>query len=126
MGTNYDLKVKACSNACEHCSQEQVLHICKSMTMFQAYLDSPFGPILNFNDWKKILEREDSIVVDEYGHEHRGWDFVQDCLATKPEQRSRQYNTIRKDYFESNKYLGVEYDDFIDVYGFSFTFQEFS
>lgn len=126
MGTNYDLKVKACSNACEHCSQEQMLHIGKSMTMFQAYLDSPFGPILNFYDWRKILEREDSIVVDEYGNEKPGADFVHECLKTLPHYRSRQYNTIRSDYFEANQFPGAEYDDFIDVYGFSFTFQEFS
>lgn len=123
MGTNYYLKLSACPNACEHCSKENLLHIGKSRRMFQAYLESPFGPILNFNDWRKILERKDSVVEDECGIIYRGWDFVQDCLAVDPVARSRQYNIIRSRYHNQT---GSVYDDFIDVYGFSFTFQEFS
>ena len=116
MGTNHYVKME-CPNACEHCSIEDV-HIGKSYRMFQAHMDSPWGVIESWKDWKAVLVDYGLQIVDEYGTLVDTSDFIRDVESTSMEDRRRQYDAVRDSRWSMNDYLCED--------GFSFTHREFS
>lgn len=123
MGTNYDALPPACENPCKHCRIDGV-HIGKSLTMFQGYESSPWGPVLSWEDWKAVLRRPGVRIVDEYGHGHDVEEFIAKVEATEPESRRRQYDWMVK--HASWAVTGTDPADWLDADGFSFSREHFS
>jgi hypothetical protein len=124
MGTNYYAVSKPCADACAHCALQQEVHVCKSLTMFRAYLTNPFepdaDPILSWRDWRDELAIHAACIRDEYGREQPVSDFVQHVQATSRLAREKQYRWMVDNALDSGA------DDFLDIDGFSFNRREFS
>lgn len=99
MGANYYWRHDICS--C--CGRYDELHICKSLTSFQAQfaeaewddLAKQYAPpeplAVSWSDWKDLI-RKDGEVWDEYGHRQDVDDFIARVEATDPLSRRRQYD----------------------------------
>lgn len=125
MGTNYyALDPLQCSHPCEHCQQQTEWHIGKSLVMFQAHRDSPWGPIRSWQDWKRVITEHHLEVIDEYGDRHLADDFIRDVEATDPERRGRQYRWM----VDHGHAVPGEDDprDWLDADGFSMTLTDFT
>lgn len=119
MGTNYYAHEPQCASACAHCDQDIEWHIGKSLVMFEAHENSPWGPIESWADWKRVLTENSLPIVDEYGQRHDLADFIERVEATGKEARRRQYQWIVDHGYPLD-------DDYLDADGFSFTRGEFS
>lgn len=123
MGTNYYAATKPCSVACPHCSMQQEVHICKSLTTFRAYPINPFNPeadpILSWRDWRDELPIYATCIRDEYGREESVAEFVARVQATPRSAREKQYRWMVDNALDSGA------DDFLDIDGFSFNRREF-
>jgi hypothetical protein len=118
MGTNYYAVVPECPNACAHCEQVTEVHICKSMTMFEAHETTPWGPVEKWQDWIDIFARHAPVIRDEYGTE---WDDIEFCAAvdaTSKQERRRQYDWVQEFGWDKEK-------DYLDDEGFSWHRGEF-
>ena len=124
MGTNYYAIEPQCTHPCEHCQQQTEWHIGKSLVMFQAHQDSPWGPIRSWQDWKRVITEHHLEVIDEYGDRHLADDFIRDVEATDPERRGRQYRWM----VDHGIAVPGEDDprDWLDGDGFSITLVDFT
>lgn len=119
MGTNYYAKAPECPNPCQHCEAAVEVHIGKSLTMFEAHDEPPWGRIESWQDWKRIL-LQGVQVDDEY---HSGWtvpEFISAVEGTSKKDRRRQYDAVMANpLWRSER-------DYLDADGFSFHRGEFS
>jgi hypothetical protein len=123
MGTNFYHHV----NHCECCGRFDILHICKSMTLFQGYQPDPGIPndptptLLSWQDWKTAL-RAGGEIWDEYGNPHEVERFIGDVESTDPALRRRHFDWMVR----YSRTYNIENEDWHDADGFSFTAGEFT
>lgn len=135
MGTNYYVQI-----LCQCCGVHTEIHICKSLTSFEGYINdddlgvwhmNPIGvEIRSWNDWQKILLNLTSKgwrIVNEYGEEFSYSDFVRNVNNTNLDNRSRHYKWM-VNHSKPGSYQGqfeLKYE-WLDADQFSFTAMEFS
>ena len=125
MGTNYFAIEAACPNPCDHCRQPE-WHIGKSLRMFQAHDDTPWGEIESWSAWKDALRTPGVIIRNEYGEDCDVEEFIADVERVPMDQRRRQYDAVREGgYPVHTDWRGRSYD-YLDADGFSFYRGEFS
>lgn len=81
--------------------------------------------ITSWADWKKQL-LSGGEVWDEYDVKLDTESFIASVEATAPEDRRRQYATVRGSYFSPNVGSASPGGDWLDAERFSFTGCEFS
>ncbi|MEL6493567.1 MAG: hypothetical protein AAFQ41_00405 [Cyanobacteria bacterium J06623_7] len=129
MGTNYYLRF----NTCPNCDRANELHIGKSSGgwrfSFRGYIDS-FDveelipdklPIKNIQDWRRVIDREDCRIFDEYETEHTKESFY--SLITQKSGLQSHAAYVHQNAIKYPEYLD---DNWHDDWGNSFTSTEFS
>lgn len=128
MGTNYYFT----ANPCATCGHGEKLHICKSLTMFQARVEWPDEDpyehrlsLTSWAEWREFLRTTPGTIEDEYGATRTVEGFIASVEAVELEYRSKQFrwmaaNTNRA---ADGPSLGK---DWLDADGFSFTTSDFS
>lgn len=117
MGTNYYLR----TGICKTCDRYDEMHICKSMTSFQAHPDKN---IRSWEDWKVWLRLDGAEVWSEYQYQIPTEKFIADVERVDRASRRRQYDWV----VEHLLVVGPDHRDryWLDANGFSFYDGEFS
>lgn len=126
MGTNYYLAYRTQDDG----DVRDGLHICKSLTGFQAHHETPYGPIASWADWKRVLRGDTNLQVrDEYGTYHDVSEFIERVEATAVSDRRRQFDFMQEDFKATRMGQAAPYwaDQYwLDSDYFTFTRADFS
>lgn len=133
MGTNRYVHYAACS--C--CGRFDTLHICKNYTMFRGYpadpdwpqdpSPTPFGPLIAWSDWKRVLLSDGVTLWNEYGDQEDIGEFIATVEGTDTDARTRQYRAVVQHHYREGKTDAViPGGEWLDPDDFSFYAGEFS